>query len=322
VTKRALITGIGGQDGSLLAEQLLDDGYEVAGVTRRDPSEYESLDAVRDRISFFSIDLCDPCALERVVRELEPTETYNFASSSFVPASWEHPVESVRLATVGTTALLEAIRAAGRDVRFCQASSSEIFGDPAEVPQTEDTPVRPVTPYGAAKAFAHSLTAAYRSRHGLHASSAILYNHESPRRPGTFLPRKVSLAVARIKAGLEDELHLGDLHARRDWGLADDYVRAMRSMAAAAEPADYVIATGESHSVGELVTLAFDHVGLDAREYVRMDRDLVRAERSRRLVGDASKARGHLGWAPTVSFDELVRLLVDGDLARLDSTRS
>ena len=317
MTQRALITGIGGQDGSLLAERLIDEGYEVVGVTRRDPAEYPNLERVRGRALILAVDLRDCSSVERVLREVEPTEAYNFASATFVPASWDDPVDTLHHAAAVTTALLEAIRSTGGEIRFCQASSSEIFGDPAEVPQTETTPVQPITPYGMAKALVHWLTRAYRSQHDLHASSAILYNHESPRRPATFLPRKVSLGVARIKAGLQHELRLGDLDARRDWGFAGDYVSAMHRMTCAPSPSDYVVATGELHSVRELVAIAFARAGLDPDEHVTVDETLVRRERSRELVGDASKARERLGWAPVLSFEELVWLLVDSDLERV-----
>src|SRR3954452_23556302 len=242
--RRALITGIGGQDGSLLAELLLDQGYEVFGIGRRSASSYPNLAATHDRIELMASDLKDQLALVRALRACRPHEVYNLASVSFVPVSWDQPVLTAELAAVGATALLEAIREVDSGIRFYQASSSEIFGEPVDTSQLERTQFAPLTPYGVAKAYGHFITRSYRKRYGLHASSGILYNHESPRRPPEFLPRKVSVAVARIKAGLQDELLLGDLDARRDWGYAGDYVRAMWLMLQQDQPDDYVIATG------------------------------------------------------------------------------
>jgi GDPmannose 4,6-dehydratase len=316
--KRALITGIGGQDGSLLAELLLDRGYAVYGVAPREHDAYENLAEIRDRVEVVQADLLDQEGLRRALEQARPDEVYNLASPSFVPQSWESPVETAEFAAVGVTSLLEAVRAVAPESRVYQASSSEIFGAPAESPQTEATALHPVTPYGVAKAYGHLIVGSYRMRYGLHLSSGILYNHESPRRSETFLPRKVSLGAARIAAGLQDELVLGDLAARRDWGYAGDYVRAMWLMLQQDEPADYVIASGESHSVQELVELAFTHVGLDRRDHVRVDPSLVRGRAELHdLVGDPSRARERLAWSPDVSFEELVRLLVDADVARL-----
>jgi GDPmannose 4,6-dehydratase len=289
---RAVVTGSAGQDGSYLVELLRDRGYEVTGIDRGD------------------VDLLDPDAVRAVLRDVVPREVYNLASPSFVPRSWEEPVEVAQLGTVGVTVMLQAIREVDPAIRFFQASSAEVFGVPGETPQTESTPFRPVSPYGAAKAYASFLTTAYRSRYGLHASSAILFNHESPRRSTDFLPAKVAHGVAEIAAGREQELVLGDLDAQRDWGYAPDFVEAMWLMLQQAEPDDYVIATGEAHSVRELAEHAFRHVGLDWREYVRSDESLVRTQ-SYQLVGDASKAHNSLGWKPTVTFHELVELLVD-----------
>jgi GDPmannose 4,6-dehydratase len=318
VSKRALITGIGGQDGSLLAELLLDKGYEVYGIVRRTGASYPNLDAIRERIDLVEADLSDQLALVRALRTSKPHEVYNLASVSFVPASWEQPVLTAELAAVGVTALLEAIREVDTGTRFYQASSSEIFGEPVESPQTEDTPLCPLTPYGVAKAYAHFITRSYRHRYGLHASQGILYNHESPRRPLEFLPRKVAHAAAAISLGLEGELWLGDLDARRDWGYAGDYVRAMWLMLQQDEGDEYVVATGETHSVRELVEIAFDHVGLDGAEYVHVDQSLVRGKAElHNLVGDPTRARRRLGWVPTVPFDELVQLMVDAELERL-----
>ena len=319
--RRALVTGVGGQDGSLLAEFLLEQGYEVTGVVRR-LAAYENLAAIRDRVELIQADLLDQLSLVRALRSSRPQEVYNLASVSFVPASWDQPILTAEFAAVGVTTLLEAIREVDPAIRFYQASSSEIFGEPADTPQTEATPLAPLTPYGVAKAYGHFITRSYRARYGLHASSGILYNHESPRRPLNFLPRKVAHGAAAIALGLEGELWLGDLDARRDWGYAGDFVRAMWLMLQQEEPGDYVIATGESHSVEELVSRAFGRVGLDWREYVRVDQSLVRGKAElHRLVGDPSRARDRLGWRPTVDFEELVHLLVDSELARLERER-
>ena len=316
--RRALITGIGGQDGSLLAELLLDQGYDVFGIGRRSASSYPNLVATQDRIELLQADLKDQLALVRALRACRPHEVYNLASVSFVPVSWDQPVLTAELAAVGATALLEAIREVDSSIRFYQASSSEIFGDPVETPQSEQTPLAPLTPYGVAKAYAHFITRSYRRRYGLHASAGILYNHESPRRPPEFVPSKIANAAASIKLGLLGEVWLGDLSAQRDWGYAGDYVRAMALMLRQDEADDYVIATGVLHSVRELVEVAFGHVGLDWQEYVHIDDSLRRGSAELHdLAGDASKARARLGWAPTVDFGGLVRLLVDADLERL-----
>ncbi len=317
---RALITGIGGQDGSYLAELLLEHGYEVAGIVPRLDTEYVNLAAIRSRIELLHVDLLDEEALARVLREHAPTEVYNLASPSFVPTSWEEPVRTAEFAAVGVTALLEAIRAVDASIRVYQASSSEIFGEPSAWPQTEETPLAPVTPYGVAKAYGHFIVGSYRRRYGLHASCGILYNHESPRRPTDFLPSKVAHAAAAISLGLEGELTVGDVHAQRDWGYAPDYVEAMRLMLGQEDPDDYVVATGELHTVQEIVELAFERVGLDWRDSVRVDESLLRGPAElHHLVGDASKARRTLGWAPTVGFEDLVRLLVDAARERLTS---
>jgi GDPmannose 4,6-dehydratase len=292
VALRALVTGAAGQDGSYLVELLRQRGYEVAALDRGDA------------------DLLDAGAVRAAVRDSAPREVYNLASPSFVPRSWEEPVEVAQLGTVGVTLMLEAIRDIDPTIRFFQASSAEVFGVPAEIPQSEATPFRPLSPYGAAKAYGSFITGAYRSKYGLHASSAILFNHESPRRSGDFLPAKVAHGVAAIAAGREHELVLGDLDAQRDWGYAPDFVEAMWLMLQQDDPGDYVIATGETHSVGELVELAFSHAGLDWRSYVRVDESLMRAQ-NYQLVGDATKARVELGWKPTVTFEQLVVLLVN-----------
>jgi GDPmannose 4,6-dehydratase len=316
--RRALITGIGGQDGSLLAELLLDQDYDVFGVAHRSAQSYPNLTGIVDRIELIQADLNDELALVRALRACKPQEVYNLASVSFVPMSWEQPVLTAELAAVGATALLEAIREVDADIRFYQASSSEIFGEPLETPQTERTPLAPLTPYGVAKAYAHFITRSYRLRYGLHASAGILYNHESPRRPLEFVPRKIAHAAASIKLGLSGELWLGDLDSQRDWGYAGDYVRAMWLMLQRGEPDDYVIATGQLHSVEQLVACAFDRVGLDWHAYVHIDESLKRGRAELHdLVGDPTKAREQLGWMPEVSFDELVGVLVDAELEQL-----
>jgi GDPmannose 4,6-dehydratase len=321
--RRALITGIGGQDGSFLAELLLEQGYDVFGVVRRPVSErFENLDGVRERIELIQADLLDQLSLVDALKTVRPHEIYNLASPSFVPMSWRQPVLTAEFAAVGVTALLEAIRLVDEDVRFYQASSSEIFGEPREVPQTEETPLAPVTPYGVAKAYGHFITRSYRRRYGLYACSGILYNHESPRRPLDFVTRKVCHAAAAVSLGLTGEVWLGDLDARRDWGYAADSVRAMWLMLQQDEPEDYVVATGESHSVRELVACAFERVGLDWRDYVHIDESLQRGRAELHdLVGDPSKARERLGWSPTLDFEGLVHLLVDADVERLRAER-
>jgi GDPmannose 4,6-dehydratase len=314
-----LITGIGGQDGSYLAELLLGNDYEVFGVLRQGELEdYENLAAVRDRVQPVRANVLDAAQLTAALRESRPQEIYNLASVSFVPASWDEPVLTAEFAAVGVTVMLEAIRAVDPEIRFYQASSSEIFGEPRESPQTPETPLDPLTPYGVAKAYGHLITRSYRRRYGIHASTGILYNHESPRRPLDFLPRKVARGAAEISLGLREDLTLGDLEARRDWGYAPDYVRAMWLMLQQEEPDDYVVASGATHSVRDLVEVAFTHVGLDWQAHVRSDPSLVRGRAElHNLVGDPARTRERLGWEPTVSFEELVRLLVDADLAQL-----
>ncbi|MFL6029293.1 MAG: GDP-mannose 4,6-dehydratase [Gaiellaceae bacterium] len=316
--KRALITGIGGQDGSYLGELLLDEGYEVVGLVRPDAAEYGSLAGIAGRIELYEADLLNQTSLAQALRAASPTEIYNLAAPSFVPASWDRPVQTAEFAAVGATALLEALRAVDPSIRFYQASSSEIFGEPGETPQTEHTPLAPVTPYGVAKAYAHFIVHSYRRLYGLFACSGILYNHESPRRPLQFLPRKVAHGAAAISLGLQEELVLGDLDARRDWGYAGDYVRAKWLMLQQDEPDDNVIASGEDHSVRELVQCAFAHVGLDWEQHVRVDPALGRgAAELHRLVGDPSHARAQLGWQPQLGFEALVQMLVDADVRRL-----
>ncbi len=324
MTRRALITGAGGQDGSLLAELLLAEGYEVFGIVRRAPSAYAgNLASVLDRMELVEADLLDRSSLVGALERARPHEIYNLASPSFVPRSWDDPVLTAEFAAVGVTSLLEAIREVDPGVRFYQASSSEIFGEPAETPQTEDTPLSPVTPYGVAKAYGHFIARSYRRRYGLFTACGILYNHESPRRPLEFLPRKVAHAAAAISLGLEDTLLLGDLDARRDWGYAPDYVRAMWLMLQQDTPGDYIVATGESHSVRDLVALAFSRVGLDWEQHVGSDPSLQRGSAELYdLVGDAARARDVLGWTPTLSFEALVETLVDAERAALSQRQA
>ncbi len=320
--RRALITGIGGQDGSLLAELLLDQGYEVFGVVRRSSAQYPNLAPLRDRVDLITADLLDQVSLLNALRSCRPHEVYNLASVSFVPISWEQPVLTAQFAAVGATAMLESIRLHDKSIRFYQASSSEIFGEPVETPQSESTPLSPLTPYGAAKAYAHFITGSYRRRYGLHASAGILYNHESSRRPPDFLPMKVAHAAAAISLGLQEEVWLGDLDAQRDWGYAGDYVRAMWLILQQGEPDDYVIASGRPHSVRELVACAFERVGLDWQAHVQIDESLLRGRAElHNLVGNPARARERLGWTPEVSFKELVHMLVDAELARLEPER-
>ena len=318
MSKRAIITGVTGQDGSYLAELLLDRGYEVVGVVRRlsTPNHWR-IEHLLDRIDLRPGDLLDQLSLIRLVDEVRPHEIYNLAAMSFVPASWDQPMLTGEYNAQGVTRLLEAIRQVDTSIRYYQASSSEMFGKVRETPQNERTPFYPRSPYGAAKAFAHHITVNYRESYDLFAVSGILFNHESPRRGLEFVTRKVSDGVARIKLGRARTLVLGNLDARRDWGFAGDYVRAMWSMLQQDAPSDYVVATGISHSVRDLVETAFSHVGLDWRDHVRTDARFLRPADIEHLVGDASKARAVLGWQPTVDFRTLVRTMVDADVQRL-----
>jgi GDPmannose 4,6-dehydratase len=316
--KRALITGITGQDGSYLAEFLLEKGYEVHGMVRRSSTEnFERIQHLTDRVSLVQADLLDPSSLVEALEEAQPHEVYNLGAQSFVPTSWRQPVLTAEFTGVGVTRLLEAIRRVNPDIRFYQASSSEMFGKVREVPQSETTPFYPRSPYGVAKAYGHFITVNYRESYGLFAVSGILFNHESPRRGLEFVTRKISDRVARIKLGLADELRLGNLDAKRDWGFAGDYVEAMWLMLQADEADDYVIATGEEHSVQEFVDIAFAHADLDPAQYVKTDPEFLRPAEVDHLVGDASKARERLDWTPRVSFQELVEMMVDADLERL-----
>jgi GDPmannose 4,6-dehydratase len=318
---RALITGVTGQDGSYLAELLIGKGYEVFGVVRRASTEnFARIEHLRERLTLVQADLLDQLSLIDVLEKTQPTEIYNLAAMSFVPSSWQQPVLTAEFDAVGVTRVLEAIRLVNRHIRFYQASSSEMFGQVREVPQTESTPFHPRSPYGVAKVYGHFITVNYRESYGLFACSGILFNHESPRRGKEFVTRKISDGVARIVLGKTGELALGNLDAQRDWGFAGDYVEAMWRMLQQSEPGDYVVATGEAHSVREFASLAFARAGLDWRQFVREDAQLRRPAEVDELIGDASKARAVLGWQPTVSFEGLVNMMVDADRAALGAT--
>jgi GDPmannose 4,6-dehydratase len=314
--RRALITGITGQDGSYLAEFLLEHGYEVIGLIRRSSTvTFERISHIQDRLTLVSGDLLDEMSLVSALREYRPTEVYNLAAQSFVLTSWTQPVFTGEVTALGVTRLLDAIRVADPDIRFYQASSSEMFGKVREVPQRESTPLYPRSPYGVAKVYGHWITVNYRESYGLHATSGILFNHESPRRGLEFVTRKIANGVARIKLGLDRELRLGNLDSRRDWGWAPDYVRAMWMMLQQDQPDDFVIATGETHSVREFAEIAFSYVGLDYQDYVVLDERHMRPAEVDLLIGDPTHARQTLGWQPTIDFTTLVQRMVDADLA-------
>uniref|UniRef100_A0A7C3N6J9 GDP-mannose 4,6-dehydratase n=1 Tax=candidate division WOR-3 bacterium TaxID=2052148 RepID=A0A7C3N6J9_UNCW3 len=316
--KKAIITGITGQDGSYLAEFLLEKGYEVYGMVRRSSTEnFERIEHIKDRIKFYHADLLDFSSLIEMVDEIRPNEIYNLAAQSFVPTSWKQPILTGEFTALGVTRILEAIKLVDKKIRFYQASSSEMFGKVLEIPQKETTPFYPRSPYGVAKVYGHFITVNYRESYDIFACSGILFNHESPRRGREFVTRKISEGVAKIKLGLQDKLHLGNLEAKRDWGYAGDYVKAMYMMLQQDSPSDYVIATGETHSVREFVKLAFERVDLDYEKYVVVDKDLFRPAEVDQLVGDYSKAKKILGWEPTVTFKELVNMMVDSDLKNL-----
>jgi GDPmannose 4,6-dehydratase len=320
-TKRALITGITGQDGSYLAELLLQKGYAVHGVVRRASTEtFERIAHLRDQVTLHQADLLDTMSLIEVLQTVGPDEVYNLAAMSFVPTSWRQPVLTAEFTGVSVTRVLDAVRVACPRARFYQASSSEMFGKVLETPQRETTPFYPRSPYGVAKVYGHYITVNYRESYGLFACSGILFNHESPRRGLEFVTRKVADGVARIKLGLARELRLGNLDAKRDWGFAGDYVRAMWLMLQQDAPDDYVVATGEAHTVGEFVETAFAHAGLDWRKYVVQDPAFIRPAEVDLLVGDPAKAGRLLGWKPEVSFTQLVRQMVDADVARLSAS--
>jgi GDPmannose 4,6-dehydratase len=319
---RALITGITGQDGSYLAEYLLAKGYEVVGVVRRTSHHsYERIEHLLGKIRITPADLLDQHSLTMVIKETEPDEVYNLAAQSYVPTSWTQPVLTGEFTALGVTRILEAVRLAWPRARFYQASSSEMFGRAVETPQRESTPFYPRSPYGVAKCYGHWITVNYRESYGLYAVSGILFNHESPRRGIEFVTRKVTDGAARIKLGIAGELRLGNLDAKRDWGFAGDYVDAMWRMLQQPRPYDFVVGTGESHTVRELVEIAFGHLGLDWREYVKTDERFMRPAEVDTLLADPSKARRELKWSPTVDFRGLVTMMVDADLGLLARTR-
>jgi len=318
--KRALVTGITGQDGSYLAEFLLSQGYEVLGMVRRSSTvNFDRIRHYQDQVTIVQGDLLDQMSLLDILREYRPQEVYNLAAQSFVPTSWKQPVLTGEFTALGVTRVLEAIRIVDPEIRFYQASSSEMFGKVREVPQNESTPFYPRSPYGVAKVYGHWITVNYRESYNIFACSGILFNHESPRRGLEFVTHKVTYGAARIKLGLDHELRLGNLDARRDWGYAGDYVKAMWLMLQQDEPDDYVIATGETHSVRELCEIAFGYLDLDWRDYVVSDPKFFRPAEVDLLVGDAGKARAKLGWEPTVSFEELIRMMVDADMKALQA---
>jgi GDPmannose 4,6-dehydratase len=317
---RALITGITGQDGSYLAELLLEKGYEVHGMVRRSSTEsFERIAHLADRVPLHQADLLDQSSLVNVLREVRPRELYNLAAQSFVPTSWLQPSLTGEFTALGVTRMLDAVRLVDPGIRFYQASSSEMYGRVREMPQNEATPFYPRSPYAVAKAYGHWITVNYRESYGLFAVSGILFNHESPRRGREFVTRRISEAVARIKLGLQDELRLGNLDARRDWGYAPEYVDAMWRMLQASEAADYVVGTGVHHSVRQCVDFAFEHVGLDPQDFVKIDPALLRPAEVDTLLADPTKAREQLGWTSRTSFRELVRIMVDADLERSEA---
>ncbi|MBL8793936.1 MAG: GDP-mannose 4,6-dehydratase [Planctomycetia bacterium] len=320
--KTAFITGITGQDGSYLADFLLEQGYRVCGMVRRSSTEnFQRIEHLRERIELYQADLLDQTSLAQVLSQVRPDEVYNLAAMSFVPTSWQQPVLTAEYTALGVTRLLDALRAVCPQARFYQASSSEMFGKVQETPQSEATPFYPRSPYGVAKVYGHYITVNYRESYGLFACSGVLFNHESPRRGLEFVTRKISHGVAKIKLGLANELRLGNLQAKRDWGFAGDYVRAMWLMLQQDKPDDYVIGTGETHSVEEFVQLAFDHVGLDWHQYVVIDPKFYRPAEVDLLLAKADKAKRELKWEPQVSFAALTAMMVDADLAQLSGQR-
>lgn len=318
MSKRALITGITGQDGSYLAELLVEKGYKVYGMVRRASTEnFERIEHLRDKLELRQGDLLDQLSLIKLMEEAQPDEVYNLAAQSFVPTSWTKPLLTGDFTGLGVTRMLEALRVVNPEIKFYQASSSEMFGKVLEVPQSEQTPFYPRSPYGVAKVYGHFITVNYRESYDLFAVSGILFNHESPRRGREFVTRKVSYGVAQIKLGLAKELRMGNLDAKRDWGFAGDYVDAMWRMLQQKEPQDYVVASGETHTVEELVRVAFDHAGLNWKDYVKVDPAFFRPAEVDLLIGDPTRARNELGWKPAVDFPGLVRMMVDADIARL-----
>jgi len=318
MAKKALITGVTGQDGSYLADFLLAKGYEVYGMVRRSSMEkFDRIEHIKDRIKIRQADLLDQYSISKIIDEVRPEEVYNLAAMSFVPTSWDQPVLTAEFTAIGVTRMLEAIRAVNPRIRFYQASSSEMFGKVKEIPQTELTPFHPRSPYGVAKVYGHWITVNYRESYDIFGVSGILFNHESPRRGIEFVTRKVTYNAARIKLGLSKELHLGNLEAKRDWGYALDYVEAMWLMLQQETPDDFVIASGETHSVKELVEIAFAHLGLDYKDFVVLDKKFIRPAEVDLLRGDFSKAKRILGWQPKIHFAELIRMMVDADMALL-----
>jgi len=316
---RALITGITGQDGSYLSEFLLEKGYEVSGIVRRSSTEnFERLSQIKERMQLIQADLTDQVSVIGALTAARPQEVYNLAAQSFVPTSWNQPILTGDVTALGVTRMLEAIRVVDKSIRFYQASSSEMFGLVKETPQTERTPFHPRSPYGVAKVYGHWITVNYRESYDLFAVSGILFNHESPRRGLEFVTRKITNGVARIKFGLQQELRLGNLDAKRDWGYAKDYVRAMWLMLRQDQPDDYVVSSGETHTVREFCRIAFAHAGLDWEHYVKVDPAFYRPAEVHELLGDSAKAREKLGWAPEFSFEDLVRLMVNADLVRVE----
>ena len=316
--RRALITGITGQDGSYLAELLLEEGYEVCGVVRRSSTEaYERIQGIKDQVNLVQADLTDQVSMIDVIGEVRPSEVFNLAAQSFVPTSWKQPILTGDVTALGVTRMLEAVRIVDKSIRFYQASSSEMFGKVVETPQTETTPFYPRSPYGVAKVYGHWITINYRESYGMFACSGILFNHESPRRGLEFVTRKVTDGAARIKQGLSNELRLGNLDAKRDWGFAKDYVRAMWLMLQQDTPADYVIASGETHTVRRMCEIAFSHVGLDYNDHVKVDPKFYRPAEVELLLGGCAKAKKALNWEPEVSFEQLIQMMVDTDMQRV-----
>jgi GDPmannose 4,6-dehydratase len=320
--KKALITGITGQDGSYLAEFLLEKGYRVAGIVRRSSTEsFERIDHIKNKVELKQADLLDQLSIIDAIKEFEPDEIYNLAAQSFVPTSWNQPILTAEFTALGVTRMLEAIRHINKNIKFYQASSSEMFGKVQQIPQNEKTPFYPRSPYGVSKVYAHWITVNYRESYNIFACSGILFNHESPRRGREFVTRKVTEGAAKIKLGLSKELRLGNFEAKRDWGYAKDYVRAMWLMLQQKEPSDYVIATGKEHSVKKLVEIAFGHLGLKWEDYVVIDPALLRPAEVDHLVGDYSKAKKELGWEPQVNFEKLIEMMVEADMDKLKNSK-
>jgi GDPmannose 4,6-dehydratase len=318
MAKKALITGVTGQDGSYLAEFLLEKGYDVTGMVRRSSTEkFDRIEHIKDKVNIQQADLLDQYSLIKLLDDVQPDEIYNLAAMSFVPTSWNQPVLTAEFTAIGVTRMLEAVRAVNPKIRFYQASSSEMFGKVKDVPQHEKTPFHPRSPYGVAKIYGHWITVNYRESYDIFGVSGILFNHESPRRGLEFVTRKVTYNAAKIKLGLASELRMGNLEAKRDWGFAGDYVEAMWLMLQQSEPDDYVIATGQTHSVRELVQTAFHYLDLDYRDYVKVDERFIRPAEVDLLIGDSSKAMKAMGWKPKVDFPGLIKMMVDADLALL-----